>query len=124
MWDELPARVPCMRWTGVSVADLKGMAMRLEVGMMIRTNYGAGPFRITEIKRGCTCRWSYAGKGPGDPPHVHLTLEWAGPRNTHSEYGPYYLGGYDEDTLRSLSDPKDQIEILEKREPVQGTFDL
>jgi len=105
----------------VSVADITPKNMRLECGMIIRTNFGAGPYRITEIKRGCTCRWSGAGIGPGDPPHVHLTLEWAGPRNTHSEYGPYYLGGYDEETLRSLTDPRDMIEVLRDPEPERGT---
>lgn len=94
---------------------------RLECGMIIRTNFGAGPFRITEIKRGCTCRWNYAGKGPGDPPHVHLTLEWAGPRADGYHYKPYYLGGYDEKTLRSLTDPRDMIEVLMDPEPERGT---
>ena len=124
MWDKLPPGVPGMWRARLPVADLKGMAMRLECGMMIQTNFGAGPYRITEIKRGCTCRWSYAGKGPGDPPHVHLTLEWAGPRADGYHYEPYYLGRYDEETLRSLSDPRDMIEVLEAPEPVQGTFDL
>lgn len=91
--------------------------MRLECGMIIRTTYGAGPFRITEIKRGCTCRWSGAGIGPGDPPHVHLVLEWAGPRADGHHYEPYYLGGYDENTLRSLTDPRDIIEVIRDPEP-------
>lgn len=95
---------------------------RLECGMIIRTNYGTEPYRITEVTRGCTC--PQYGSDVRIKPHVHLVLEWAGPRIGHAEYGPYYLGWYDEDTLRSITHPKDAIEILETREPVQGTFDL
>lgn len=29
--------------------------MRLEVGMIIRTNYGTGPYRITKLHRDCIC---------------------------------------------------------------------
>jgi hypothetical protein len=71
--------------------------------MFVRTSYDTGPYRIVSILRGCTCPEYLDTINMTDPPpsrpHIHMTVEKPGdtPRNS-----PYYLGGYDEETLESV----------------------
>jgi hypothetical protein len=74
--------------------------MRLEKGILIRTNY-SGPYRIMDIRRGCTCP-SYLDSidmenPPAQRPHVDLVC--SRPDGT----GRFYLNGWIEGTLRSIS---------------------
>ncbi len=74
--------------------------MRLEIGMLIKTNYSDGPYRIIDIERGCTCP-SYLDEiemddPPPQPPHLHLVCTKAnGP-------GKAYFNNIVEETLLSL----------------------
>ena len=88
--------------------------MRLEVGDIIKTNYGTGPYVIKSIMRNCT------GPAPLDEinldnppeslPHIHLVLE-----------GGFYLSGYDEATLKSVWD-HDFLIYCGQKSQVQTTF--
>jgi hypothetical protein len=96
--------------------------MHLEIGQIIKTNYGTGPYRITEITRGCTCTHvldAIEGKEAPLPPHLHLTLRGCG--GDHNEGSEFYLGYYDEATLQSLQ-CDDKLILCENREPVQQSF--
>ena len=73
---------------------------RLEVGMLIETNY-SGPYRIVEIERDCTCplyldELEMDDDAPPQPPHIHLVLSDPNGR------GRYYLSHFIEETLLSI----------------------
>lgn len=95
--------------------------IRLEKGMLIKTNYGTGPYRIISVKRGCTCPSYLDSINLRDPPdrpeHIHIYLE--DPDNKRKSKS--FLGGYIEETLTHL-DGKDKIEILKSDGPVQGSL--
>ncbi len=99
--------------------------MKLNPGMLIKTNY-SGPYRIAEIKRGCTCPLYLDELNSDDPPpqpeHIHLVLTKPGAS------GKFYIGHFFEESLRSLqktycgfkTEPDfDRIIILENDRPVQ-----
>lgn len=99
--------------------------MRLEVGMLIRTNY-SGPYRITKIERNCTCQLRTDEDGDGDskawPPHLHL--ECSDPDGK----GRFWLNGFIEETLQSIEKSYcghktelgyDYIEIMESDRQIQ-----
>ena len=104
--------------------------MRLEVGMLIKTNY-SGPYRIKEIERGCTCPLYLdqinMANPPAQPKHIHLVV--TSPDGSERSY----LGYYDEETLISLDKSYcgekteldyDHIIVLGCDKPVQMTLDL
>lgn len=75
----------------------------LREGMYVRTSYNTGPYLIVEIVRNCTCP-SYhddisMDNPPPSAPHIHLRVKK--PSDTPRNH-PYYLGGYDEETLHSV----------------------
>lgn len=95
--------------------------MKLNPGMLIKTNYRTGPYRIKKIIRGCTCAHLLAQinmKNPPDlPTHLHLIL------TTPEGRGEFYLNYYDEQTLTSYGPgsyegTKDRIIILTKDRPL------
>lgn len=79
---------------------------KIEIGDIVRTSYGTGPYRVVEIERDCTCpsyfeELEYMGR-PGakpSPPHIHLTLVNADvpigsePKQPGAK-GFYWLNGY------------------------------
>ncbi len=74
--------------------------MRLEKGMLIKTNYSEQAYRIVEIERGCTCP-TYINKldmddPPAQPPHLHLTL------TRPDGSGKFWISHFIEETLCSL----------------------
>lgn len=78
---------------------------RLELGDVVKTNYGTGPYCITKIVRGCRCS-TFIEEGDGIytlPEHVHLTV-----RHTHNstncqeEGKDCFLNYYDEASLKSV----------------------
>lgn len=52
---------------------------RLSIGDVVQTNYGTGPYRVIDIKRGCTCQnyldaLEFGGdEAPRSASHMHLT---------------------------------------------------
>jgi hypothetical protein len=42
--------------------------VKLRQGMLIKTNYNTGPYRIKKIKRGCTCAHVLAEINMNNPP--------------------------------------------------------
>jgi len=80
--------------------------MTLRRGDVIETNYGTGPYVVEEVVRGCTCP-SYLEEincdgGPApSPEHVHQVLRLESPPDGRMN-GPFYLNGYDEETLESV----------------------
>lgn len=96
--------------------------MRLEVGMIIKTSYGTGPYRIKRIVRDCTCvpglgSIESEGHYAALPPHLHLTLSMPG------AHGPFYLNYHDEGSLQSVRPGcNDQLIICPTSEPVQTTL--
>ena len=102
--------------------------MRLEKGMLIKTNY-SGPYRIMQIVRGCTCPL-YAdvldmAEPPPQPPHLHLTL------TSPDGSGKSYLGHFVEESLLSLhktycgfkTEPDfDRIIVMKSDIPIQTSM--
>jgi len=101
--------------------------MKLEPGMLIKTNY-SGPYRIKSIKRGCICQL-YSDRMKGidqeQPPHIHLTL--TRPDGT----ARFWMGHFDEETLLSLNKTicghktklgYDRIIIMDQDRPIQQSL--
>ena len=102
--------------------------MRIEKGMLIETNY-SGPYRITEVKRGCTCP-TYPDSmdmadPPPQPPHLHLAT--TRPDGT----GRFGLNHFSEETSLSLQKTYcggkavldfDRVIIMDQDGPVQQTM--
>ncbi len=97
-------------------------AHKLRQGMLVKTNYGTGPYRIKKVKRGCTCSHILAkinmDNPPALPPHLHLTVILP------DGGGEFYLNYFDEDTLISLGPGnydgiKDQIILLPPDRPIR-----
>lgn len=101
--------------------------MKLEPGMLIRTSYDTGPYRIARpyrirrVYRGCTCPL-YTDRinlrhPPAQPPHLHLELTDSDGR------GEYWINHVDEDSLTVLyanwDGSHDCIEVLPPDKPVQ-----
>jgi hypothetical protein len=98
--------------------------MRIEVGQMLKTNYGTGPFRITSIVRGCTCiepvDWH---KEIHLPSHLHMRARYV--TGDHNDGDEAWLGFYDESTLRSvLPGSNDQLVPLENASFLQTSLAL
>jgi hypothetical protein len=76
---------------------------KLEIGEIIRTSYKTGPYEIVTIDRGCRCVTQHEEEeGITElPEHIHLTLYKVGDRTQ----GIFYLGWYDEETLKSVRQP-------------------
>ena len=74
---------------------------RYYTGMVVRTSYNTGPYRILDITENCRCpsfmdSITLMDKAPASRPHVHLTCRKVGEKT-----GFFYLSGYD-DTLHSV----------------------
>lgn len=87
----------------------------IQVGDIVRTSYGTGPYRVDEIIRGCTCpkftdELRLGDDAPPSAPHIHLLL--ADLRRGREHDGPSMLAGYDEDTLKSVWGDRDSLEII------------
>lgn len=77
----------------------------IEIGDIVRTSYGTGPYRVVEIVRDCCCpayldTLNYRNP-PASPPHFHLTLVKADcpigkEPQTPGGKGFYWLNGYAE----------------------------
>lgn len=102
--------------------------MRLEIGMLIKTNY-SGPYRIKRVTRGCTCPSYIDYINLRDPPPGRPHIDIVATRPDGS--GEFYLNRWDEDTLQSLDKSYcgmktalnyDWIEVLLSDEPVQLTL--
>jgi hypothetical protein len=94
----------------------------LKPGMLIKTNYGTGPYRIKKIKRDCTCAHFLAVINQNDPPplppHIHLTV------SNPDGSGEFYLHYYDAETLIGFGPgrydgTKDQIRIVTPDKPMK-----
>lgn len=108
---------------------MRGEGLRLEVGMLIRTNYSRETMRILSIDRDCTCPnylLSLEYK-PAPPRRRHLNIVCTKPDGT----GRFYLDGWDEQTLLSINKTYcgfkteidfDKIEIVESDRPVQSSL--
>lgn len=85
----------------------------IEVGDIVRTSYGTGPYRVVDVMRDCTCPAPLdvmnMRKPPASPPHFHLTLVKGDcpigkePRRGETMAGYYWLNGYAEKNGRYLS---------------------
>lgn len=88
----------------------------IQVGDVVRTNYGTGPYRVDHVVRGCTCpdyidEIGFPDDAPPSRPHLHLVCTgWVG--SDHNEGLEFYIAGYDEDTLESVWLPGDKIEVI------------
>lgn len=73
--------------------------MKIEIGEIIKTSYGTGPYRVVGITRGCRCSHFLDTIECLDnplPEHVHLAVKGI-------ESGdPGWLNYYDEVTLKSV----------------------
>lgn len=99
--------------------------MRLEIGDIIKTSYGTGPYRVKKVARGCTCESAgvlYRAKGfdaslvAFPKPHLHLVCSKAGTKLKS------HLNFYCEETLKNIFRPDDFLIILENDQPVQRSF--
>lgn len=106
------------------------MERRLEVGMVIHTNYNESClYQIVEIQRDCRCpNYVELINNPSgarkSKPHMHITCRLA---KSPEKRDLYHLSGYDEKTLRSVWN-KDRIiivgDIVVPARPIQATLDL
>ena len=109
-------------WVAAAIALSILIGLRLEVGDIVKTNYGTGPYRILKICRGCTCP-SPADElnminPPGSAPHMHLVCARLGD-DPHSP--KFYLNGFDEKTLKSVWS-SDYLQIVKNNRLVQMTL--
>ena len=95
--------------------------MRLEIGDIVKTSYGTGPYRIIHIERDCTCPEyiiSLDGDESPSKPHLHLTVYLVEKGHCDKE-GLSWLNGYDENTLQSVWD---RDYLIPQLQPVQTTL--
>lgn len=89
MLDELP-------FSGKGTSHFNLIIMgRFHVGMVVRTNYGTGPYKITKVTEGCTCprfvdSINLGDEAPNSAEHCHLTC------TDIQGKGPFWLNGYDD----------------------------
>lgn len=102
----------------------------IEVGDIVRTNYGTGPYRVVTVARDCCCA-SYLdaldhmgkGKPPASPPHFHLVLVDADcpigkePPQRGTWRGYSWLNGFAEVGGRYLNVWRDDEIFVEGRTP-------
>lgn len=91
--------------------------MKLDIGQIIKTNYGSGPYKVKSIFRGCTCKdpLDFFDEGPDLPSHIHLRLR------DLRDGKEALLGFYNEETLKSIRSD-DQIILCENKEPIQRSL--
>lgn len=97
----------------------------IEIGQILRTNYGTGPYRVERITRGCTCKapLDFNDEGPDMPAHVHLVVRGTEDEQPHNRGEIFHLGWYDEETLKSVVSPKrDRLILCENPEPIQRSL--
>jgi hypothetical protein len=87
----------------------------IQVGDIIKTSYGTGPFLVTHVIRGCTCPEfvrSLNGDKRPSLPHIHADLM---DMNGRKGYG---IGGYDDtvEPAKSVWKP-DTVSVIGKYEP-------
>lgn len=97
---------------------------RLEVGDIVATSYGTGPYRIVEIERGCTCpdpmEEMEVDDPPDSPPHIHIVGICI---DGHLKGKKGWLNGYDEKSGRNVWRPDDQLVLVDALcGPVQTTM--
>lgn len=107
----------------------KKSVMRLEPGMLIRTNYSSEPYRIKSIQRGCASP-SYIDSInmrnlPPSRPHINIVC------SRPDGKGEFYLNRFDEETLLSMDKSycggkkeldHDWIMVLESDQVIQMTL--
>ena len=100
------------------------MAMRLEVGNVVITNYDTEPCLVVSISRGCTCpeygaSCDFGDNAPPSQPHMHLTCEYLdGP----SKGRKAYLNGYDK-KLKSVWN-NDKLTVITCNRLVQTSMNF
>lgn len=100
--------------------------MKIEVGQIIKANYGidkfvTGPFKVLSVIRGCTCKapLDFFENGPDMPPHLHMRLEYLERENR----GEAWLNYFDEETLKSVAPGStDEIILCENPVPIQQSL--
>lgn len=76
--------------------------MEISKGAIVRTNYGTGPYEITEVQGPCICPEyiasldaTYEKPAPPSHPHYHfICKELNYPKNRRPCDNEFYLGGY------------------------------
>ncbi|MFA5376717.1 MAG: hypothetical protein WC455_13295 [Dehalococcoidia bacterium] len=104
------------------------MVNRLEVGMVVKTNYGTGPYQIVDIIRKCDCphpveEINNPSGARRSKRHIHLTCRHT---NNPNKRDYSYLNGFDEKTLKSVWN-KDRLIICDDimpSEPIQTSMDM
>jgi hypothetical protein len=92
---------------------------RIEIGDLVKTSYGTGPFRIVKIVRGCHCPRNYDESPLPSYGHIHLMVQYETHDHNHGKMG--YLNGYREDDLCSIWN-SDYLILLPNNKPVQATI--
>lgn len=69
---------------------------RIYKGIVVRTSYNTGPYRVVDYTKDCTCpsfmdEITLLDKAPDSKPHYHLLCRKVGEKR-----GFFYLNGYDE----------------------------
>lgn len=77
---------------------------RIFNGMVVRTNYGSGPYEVERFIEGCTCpsfidTLEFGANAPLSKPHYHIVCR----KPLHHREGLFHLNGYDEN-LNSVWD--------------------
>lgn len=85
---------------------------RVYRGMVVRTNYGTGPYRVTSFIENCTCpsfldTVNLGASAPPSKAHYHIRCK------KDNERGDYHLNGYDEN-LNSVWDNDRLIDCAEE----------
>jgi hypothetical protein len=100
------------------------MSYHLAIGDIIETSYGSGPYRVTDIMRGCTCPHyqdllrAFSQKGDySRSPHMEITCEDSEPAVGKRAPMLFCLSGYAETqggSLRNVT-TDDELRIVKKR---------
>lgn len=107
------------------LAPKGGIIMRLEVGHIVKTSYGTGPYLIVDIRRNCTCTEYVTsldypmGEGPPSPPHMHLTCEFL---QGEMQGKKAWLSGYDEELKNVWNSSK--LTVIPNERAVQISMDF
>lgn len=87
----------------------------IKEGIIVRTSYGTGPYKILEVKHGCTCpsfidAINLGSAATASKPHCHCICRSL---NEPDKRKHFYLNGYDEN-LNSVWDSDRLVNIEEE----------
>lgn len=98
--------------------------LHIEVGQLLKTNYGTGPYRVERIVRNCVSCYDpmdVFDEGELLPPHDHFDVRYVTEDHNKNKIG--YLNYFDGNTLRSVRrGDRDRLLLLETHNVLQTSL--